>query len=158
MNTATIGPALEQPPVPSPVRQATSRNGPGLLPHLDRGTGDRSSSQSHRRRAAALIRQLGGRTDAALRRELDRFFAARSGLTHADRAAISRAMSRFRNQLLHRPRSALRAAAGNAAADTNSWLDVARRLFGLNDAPHSRPADKRIPASRPSPASARSAT
>ena len=67
----------------------------------------RSESPPHRRQAAALIRELGGRTEAELRRELDRFFAARSDLSDADRTAIARAMSRFRNQLLHHPRSTL---------------------------------------------------
>ena len=87
---------------------------------------------SHRRDAADVIRQLGGRTDAALRRELDRFFAARPGLSHADRAAIARAMSRFRNQLLHHPRSSLRAAVATADhAGAHPMLDAVCRLFGL---------------------------
>jgi hypothetical protein len=52
-----------------------------------------------------LVRQLSGRSDAKLRRELDRFFAARRHLSDTDRAPIARAMARFRNQLLHLPRS-----------------------------------------------------
>ena len=90
-----------------------------------------------RNHAAAMIRQLGGRTDAALRRELDRFFAARPGLSPADRAAIARAMSRFRNQLLHHPRTTLRAAAAeDAHAGAPPILEAIRRLFGLAGPSH----------------------
>ena len=75
-----------------------------------------------------MVRELGGRTEATLRRELDRFFATRSGLSHADRAAIARAMSRFRNQLLHHPRSTLRAAAATEdTAGANPLLDSVRQ-------------------------------
>ena len=41
-----------------------------------------------------MVRELGGRTEAALRCELDRFFATRSGLSHADQVAIARAIFR----------------------------------------------------------------
>ena len=116
-------------------------------------------SPPHRRRAAALIRQLGGRTEAELRRELDRFFAARPDLSDADRTAIARAMSRFRNQLLHHPRSTLLAAAANEdTAVAPTLLDVVRRLFGLANAHHSDRAELRTPASRPTRASTSSAT
>jgi glutamyl-tRNA reductase len=93
--------------------------------------------------AAAVIRQIGGRAEVAMRRELDRFFTARPGLSHADRAAIARAMSRFRNQLLHHPRTTLRAAAAaEHPAGTPPLLDAVRRLFGLADPPHaSSPSD-----------------
>jgi glutamyl-tRNA reductase len=111
-----------------------------------------------RHHAAALIRQLGGRTGAALQRELDRFFAARPDLSHADRIAIARAMSRFRNQLLHHPRSTLRAAASAAApAGAHPLLDAVRRLFGLTDAPPSDRAQPRTPVDRPTKAAANSA-
>ena len=81
--------------------------------------------------AAAILRQIGGRTDAALRRELDRFLASRPGLSHADRTAIVRAMSRFRNQLLHRPRYTLRAAAAGEVSAAPLLIEAVRRLFGL---------------------------
>jgi glutamyl-tRNA reductase len=97
-----------------------------------------------------LIRQLGGRTEAELRRELDRFFAARPQLSDADRAPIARAMSRFRNQLLHHPRSSLLAAAADDdPAGAHPLLDAVRRLFGLADAPHAHHAEPRITADRP---------
>ena len=93
-----------------------------------------------------MIRGLGGRTESALRRELDRFFAARPDLSHADRVAIARAMARFRNQLLHHPRSTLRAA---AAADPAGAHDVVGRglqlFFKLHDAPPSNQADRHKP-------------
>ena len=148
MSTGPIIPSLEQRLSPSPVCEPAALNQPGLGRPLDGATADRSLWQSHCRRAAGLIRQLGGRTDVALRRELDRFFAARPELSHADRAAIARAMSRFRNQLLHHPRSTLRTAAV-AADDDPSLLDAVRRLFGLADAPHAHHAEPRIPADRP---------
>ncbi len=97
-----------------------------------------------RRDAAALIRQLGSRTEATLRRELERFFAARPELSQADRAAIVRAISRFRNQLLHQPRSTLLAAVSAAdPAGVHPLLDAVRRLFGLADASHSNRAEPR---------------
>ena len=118
-----------------------------------------SESPPHRRHAAAMIRQLGVRTDAALRRELDRFFAVRPGLSHADRAEIARAMSRFRNQLLHRPRSTLRAAAGaDGHAGPHPLFDAVRRLFGLSDVSHSSQAVQRAPGDRPARLPARSMT
>jgi hypothetical protein len=111
------------------------------------GATNRPAPSPHRRHAAAMIRQLGGRTEATLRRELDRFFAARPNLTHADRAAIVRAMSRYRNQILHHPRSTLRAAAdADDPARARPLLDAVRRLFGLADAPHSSQAEPSMPA------------
>jgi glutamyl-tRNA reductase len=105
-----------------------------------------------RHHAAALIRQLGGRTEAALRRELNRFFAARPDLSDAARAAIARAMSRFRNQLLHHPRSTLRAAASPPdPAGAHPVLGAVRRLFGLADGPPSDRAEPRTPGDRPTP-------
>jgi hypothetical protein len=118
----------------------------------------RPASAPPRRRAAALIRQLGGRTEATLRRELDRFFAARPELSHADRAAIARALSRFRNELLRQPRNTLRAAASAPdPALAHPLLDAVRRLFGLADAPHLDPAGSRTPRDRPTMAAATAA-
>ncbi len=159
MSTSPIVPALEQLLAPSPVREADTLDDQGLLVQLESGTADRSPWQSHRRLAAGLIRRLGGRTEAVLRRELDRFFAARPELSHADRAAIARAMSRFRNQLLHHPRRTLRAAAAtDHTAGVDPLLDVVRGLFALSDAPHSDRSDARTPASRPTRTSANSAS
>ncbi len=99
-------------------------------------------SPTHRLHAAAMIRQLGGRTEATLRRELDRFFAARPDLSHSDRAAIARAMSRFRNRLLHHPRSTLRAAAAeDDPVGAHRMLATFRQLFGLAHGPSSNQGD-----------------
>ena len=113
----------------------------------------------HHRDTGALLRQLADRTEAAVRRELDRLFVARPELTDTQRTAIAHAMSRFRNQLLHHPRSTLCAAAATEdTAGANPLLDVVRRLFGLADAHHSDRAELRTPASRPTRASTSSAT
>src|SRR5271166_4991839 len=140
-----------EPSAPHPQHQpSTHREPPASTPTIvEGGAAVRSASPPHRRRAAALIRQLGGRTEAELRRELDRFFAARPDLSDADRTPIARAMARFRNQLLHLPRSSLLAAAaadGPAVAPT--LLDAVRRLFGLADAPHGRHTGPRTPEDR----------
>jgi glutamyl-tRNA reductase len=100
-------------------------------------------SAPHRSAAAAMIRGLGGRTEAALRRELDRFFAARPHLNHADRVEIARAMSRFRNELLHHPRRTLRAAAAADTPGAHQVLDAIRSLFKLHDTPPSSKSDRR---------------
>ncbi len=116
---------------------------------VDGGAAVRPASRQHRRRTAALIRQLGGRTEADLRRELDRFFAARPDLGDADRAPIARAMARFRNQLLHLPRSSLRAAAADDdPAVARTLLDAVHRLFGPADAPNVRHTRTRSPEDR----------
>jgi glutamyl-tRNA reductase len=92
----------------------------------------------HRQAAGALLNQLADRTEATVRRELDRLFRAQPGLADTERLAITQAMYRFLNQLLHHPRSALRAAAlAGDSADPHPVLDAARRVFGLADA---RPA------------------
>jgi glutamyl-tRNA reductase len=96
----------------------------------------------HRRDAGALLRQLAERTEAAVRRELDRLFLARPDLTDPQRAAIAHAMGRFRNQLLHHPRSALSAAVGDAA-EAHPLLEAARRVFGLAEAPLGHAAEPR---------------
>jgi glutamyl-tRNA reductase len=105
----------------------------------------RPATPPHRRHAAAMIRQLGVRTDATLRRELDRFFAASPDLSGADRATIVRAMSRYRNQILHHPRTTLRAAAADDdPAGARALLDAVRRLFGLADSSHANHAEPRM--------------
>jgi glutamyl-tRNA reductase len=95
-----------------------------------------------------MIRGLGGRTESTLRRELERFFTARPDLSHADRVAIERAMARFRNQILHHPRSTLRAAAAADPARAHDLLGAVRSLFTLHDAPQSNPSDQRRPRDR----------
>jgi hypothetical protein len=148
MSMSLIAPAADQRSAPRLVRVPSASPDQHHLP-IDReppestpaivegGDSGRPAPSPHRRHAAAMIRQLGGRTEATLRRELDRFFAARPNLSHADRAAIIRAMSRYRNQILHHPRSTLRAAAdADDPARARPLLDAVRRLFGLADAPH----------------------
>jgi len=93
----------------------------------------------HRQAASVLLRQLGDRTEATVRRELDRLFSAQRDLTEPQRAAIAQAMSRFLNQLLRHPRSALPTATdAGGSADSHPVLDAARRVFGLADG---RPAN-----------------
>jgi glutamyl-tRNA reductase len=169
MSMGLIVPAVDHRPPPTAVDEPAAslvepgrsgRREPPRSPAapIAGGAAVRPASAPHRHHAAALIRQLGGRTEAALRRELDRFFAARPDLGHADRAAIARGMSRFRNQLLHHPRSTLRAAASAPdPAGAHPLLDAVRRLFGLADAPHSDPAQPRTPGDRPTNAPANSA-
>jgi glutamyl-tRNA reductase len=163
-----IVPAVDHRPASTPVGEpsashhqhepSTHREPPASIPAIVAGGAVRSASPPHRRRAAALIRQLGGRTEAELRRELDRFFADRPQLSDADRAPIARAMSRFRNQLLHHPRSRLRAAASDDhPAGAHPLLDAVRRLFGLAEAPHAHHAEPRIRADRPTKSSTSSA-
>jgi glutamyl-tRNA reductase len=106
-----------------------------------------TADSPHRRDAADIIRRLGGRTDAALRRELDHFFAARPGLSQADRAAIVRAMLRFRNHLLHHPRITLRTAVADPAR-AHTWLNAVRLLVGLAADPLSKRAALRAPEHR----------
>ena len=93
----------------------------------------RFASPPHRSAAAAMIRGLGRRSESTVRSELDRFFVARPDLSHADRVAIARAMSRFRNQLLHHPRSTLRAAAATDPASARHLIDAVRSLFNPHD-------------------------
>jgi hypothetical protein len=156
-----VVPTIDHGPAPTSVREPSAspeerapwihREPPGSPPVIVEGsTADGPGTPPHRRRAAAVIRQLGIRTEAALRRELDRFFAARPGLSHADRAAIARAMSRFRNQLLHQPRSTLRAAAdAGHPAGSHPLLDAVHHLLGLADTPHTDPPGPRTPGKRP---------
>jgi glutamyl-tRNA reductase len=100
----------------------------------------------HRQAAGALLCQLADRTEARVRRELDRLFRAQPGLADTERVAITQAMHRFLNQLLHHPRSALRAAAlAGDSADPHPLLDAARRVFGLADARPANQVDKRKP-------------
>jgi glutamyl-tRNA reductase len=116
---------------------------------VDREPAACSASLQHRQHAGALLRQLGDRTEAALCRELDRFFAARPDWTDTQRATIARAMCRFRNQLLHHPRSALRAATDAAdPADPHPLLDAAGRVFGVANVPPGRKVALRSPGDR----------
>jgi Glutamyl-tRNAGlu reductase, dimerisation domain len=154
MSMRLTNPAVDHPPAPvqdpsvSPLEHDLSI--PRVVPVsnvtiVEDGAAVYSSSPAHRPYAAAIIRRLGGRTETALRRELGRFFAARPELSHADRAAIAQSLSRFRNQLLHHPRSVLRAAAAGPAG-AHQLLDAVRTLFNLADASPSQEVDQRRPA------------
>ena len=160
MSLTLIVAAVEDRPEPTPVREpsashhqhepSTRREPPACTPAIAAGgAAVRSTPLPHRRQAAAMVRELGGSTEAALRRELDRFFAARPDLSDADRAPIARAMARFRNQFLHLPRSSiLAAAADDDPAVVPTLLDAVRHLFGLADAPHGRHTGPRTPEDR----------
>jgi glutamyl-tRNA reductase len=88
----------------------------------------------HRRRAGALLRQIGDYSDAARDRELERLFAKCPDLNESQRAEVLHMMHRFQNQLLHHPRSALRSAPVEAPLEqTHSLLAAFRHLFGLAD-------------------------
>jgi glutamyl-tRNA reductase len=102
----------------------------------------------HRQAARVLLRQLADRTEATVRGELDRLFRARPDLTDNQRVAIAQAMSRFLNQLLHHPRSALRAAAASDAADPHAVLDASRRVFGLGEVRPASQVDRVKPGDR----------
>ena len=151
MSTSLIAPVVDHRPAPFRKLSASYEDhdvsihrGPTerTRASVESGAAVRSPSPPHRSAAATMIRGLGGRTESALRRELDRFFAARPDLSHADRVAIARAMSRFRNQLLHHPRNTLRAAAADPAGP-HHLVDAVRSLFKLHDAPESNQSDQR---------------
>jgi hypothetical protein len=156
MSTSLIAPGVDHPRAPfhelSPVcdeHDIAIHRGPieSTGPIVEPGEAPRSPSPLYRSAAAAMIRGLGGRTESALRRELDRFFAAHPDLCQSDRVAIARAMSRFRNQLLHHPRNTLRAAAANPAGP-HHLVDAVRSLFKLHDTPVSDLSDRRSPRDR----------
>jgi glutamyl-tRNA reductase len=139
MSNSLIAPVVDH--RPAPFREPSAIGVEGCA-------ADRAASPPHRSAAAAMIRGLGGRTESALRRELDRFFAARPDLSPADRVAIARAMARFRNQLLHHPRSTLRAAAAADPAGAHDLVGAVRSLFKLHDAPESNQSDRHKPRDR----------
>jgi hypothetical protein len=156
MSTSLIAPDVDHRPAPlhehsyvCDEHEIAIHPGPigSTDPIVEAAEAPRSPSPPYRSAAAAMIRGLGGRTESALRRELDRFFAARPDLSHADRVAIARAMSRFRNQLLHHPRNTLRAAAANPAGP-HHLVDAVRSLFKLHDTPVSDQSDRRRPRDR----------
>jgi hypothetical protein len=161
MSMSLIVPAADHRPGPTLIREPSApldghdpsmrRDPPGGPPAIvEVGADDGPGSPPNRRHAAAMIRQLGSRSEVALRRELNRFFAARPGLSPAERVAIARAMSRFRNQLLHHPRSTLRAAAdADHPAGSHTLLDAVRNLFGLTEAPQINQPGPRTTGQRP---------
>jgi Glutamyl-tRNAGlu reductase, dimerisation domain len=146
MSTSLIAPVVDHHPAPIRERSADSKDHDVLIdgePPEETGTNAQvgaavGSASPPRMSVAAMIRRLGGRTESALRRELDRFCAARPDLSHADRLAITRAMSRFRNQLIHHPRRTLRAAAADPAG-AQRMVDAVRSLFTLSDCPPEGP-------------------
>ena len=76
MSTSLIAPVVDHRPAPFREPSAIGVEG---------GAADRAASPPHRSAAAAMIRGLGGRTESALRRELDRFFASRPESNQSDR-------------------------------------------------------------------------
>jgi hypothetical protein len=154
MSTSPIAPVVDHHPVPFRELSAYSKDHDVSIhreppertgPEVEGGAAVRSAPLPHRSAAAAMIRGLGGRTESALRRELDRFFVARPDLSHADRVAIARTMSRFRNQLLHHPRSTMRAAAATDPTGAHLLIDAVRSLFKLHDTPVSDQSDRHRP-------------
>ncbi len=128
----------------------------------------------HQRSTGVVLRQLGDHAEAIRRRELDALFAARPDLAHDPdaRAAIEHMVSRVQNQMLHRPRTALRSvastplptlpassphepepAAAHAHAHAHSLVAAVRHLFGLADTSSSSSSSSSPTASsRPDPA------
>jgi glutamyl-tRNA reductase len=157
MSTSLIAPVVDHHPAPirelsascehhdvSIHRESTERT----RATIESGASVRSTTQPHRSAVAILIRVLGDLTESALRRELDRFFVARTDLSHAERAAIARAMARIRNQLLHHPRSTLRAAADTDPASVHHLIDAVRSIFKLHDTPAASMSDRCRPTDR----------
>ena len=88
----------------------------------------------HQKYAGAVLRQLGDQADAIRQRELEALYAACSDLTDAQREAVAHMAHRLQNQLLHRPRAALRSAAAETPLDhPHPLLNAVRHLFGLAD-------------------------
>ncbi len=103
----------------------------------------------HQQDVGAILQQLGSQADATRRRELDALFAGRPNLSDEDRQAIEHMFMRFQNQLLHRPRAAVRSAATEPARGfgipeapphgqhhSHPLLNAVRHLFGLGDLGH----------------------
>lgn len=83
------------------------------------------------REAVPLIRELRERAERVRRREVEEALRNIEGLSEEDRAAIHRASRLALKKVLHPPTVGLR----ELAADDRGfeWLEVARRLFGLED-------------------------
>jgi glutamyl-tRNA reductase len=144
---------------------------PALL-IIEKETSACYSLLKHQHDVGRVLRQLGNQADQLRLRELDALFASRPDFSEADREAIAHMALRLQNQLLHRPRAAVRSAvAGSLDADaspmavgTNSdlhtfapalpqpssqaqahpLLTAVRHLFGLGDHPHSPNSLKKI--------------
>jgi glutamyl-tRNA reductase len=126
-------------------RQRQKGVDPALL-IIERETAACYALLRHQRTTGAVLRQLGDQVDAIRRRELDALFATRPGLGADDREAIAHMVYRVQNQMLHRPRSALRTAATTPAPaheHTHPLLLAVRHLFGLADV--ASPASTRTP-------------
>ncbi len=90
----------------------------------------------HQRDAGILLQQLGVHADEIRQRELDALFAARPGLSEAEREAITRMAVRLQNQFLHHPRAAVRSAVAEPHddhANPHPVLTFVRHIFGLGD-------------------------
>jgi glutamyl-tRNA reductase len=114
-------------------RQRQKGVDPALL-IIERETAACYALLRHQRTAGAVLRQLGDSAESIRRQEIDAFFAAHPQFTAADREAIAHLVHRVQNQMLHRPRTALRSAAAEPAHEqTHPLLNAVRHLFGLAD-------------------------
>ena len=110
--------------------------------------GDGSTALGVGWHVGTILHQLGSQADATRRRELDALFAGRPNLSEEDRQAIEHMFMRFQNQLLHRPRAAVRSAASDPVRGfgagtpeappqgqhhSHPLLNAVRHLFGLGD-------------------------
>ena len=109
---------------------------------IERETAACYAQLHHQHNAGLLLQELGNHADQIRQRELDELFAARPDLSEEDRKAITHMTGRLQNQLLHRPRAAVRSAVVEPHHDhsrSHPILDSVRHLFGLGDrAPRSR--------------------
>lgn len=83
------------------------------------------------REAVPLIREVRERAERVRRRELEEALRDMDGLSEEERAAIHQASRLALKKVLHRPTVGLRKLAAESSG--TEWLDVARRLFGLDD-------------------------
>ena len=83
------------------------------------------------REAVPLIREVRERAERVRRRELEEALRAIDGLSEEERAAIHQASRLALKKVLHRPTVGLRKLAAESSG--TEWLEVARRLFGLDD-------------------------
>lgn len=83
------------------------------------------------REAVPLIREVRERAERVRLRELEEALRGIDGLTEEERAAIHRASRLVLKKVLHQPTVGLRKLAAEER-DTR-WMDVARRLFGLDE-------------------------
>lgn len=97
----------------------------------------------HQRHAGLVLRELGDYGDAVADRELERFLDACPELTPSQREAAERLVHRLKNQFLHHPRRAVRAASVDPAR-AHPLLAAVRQLFGLDHPAHHHVQDRII--------------